>query len=363
MAIRAAINGFGRIGRQVYRAIRKHHRDRIRVVAVNDVGRPEMLTHLQLLKDDTSHGRFPVARNGPPAFAGDGADVQVLAQPDPRLLPWQDLRVDVVIEATGLLRDASQARGHLDGGASKVVIAAPARNEDLTVVLGVNEHGYDHGRHHVVSNASCTTNGLAPIAKVLCDRFGIEKAIGTTVQSHSGPQRLLDLEAAYPRDPRPAAIRIGPPRTGTARTLDLVLPQLKGRFSETAILVPSSQMSVIDLTAQLSRSVTVDEVNAAMKDHAEGAMRGILAYRDEPLLSGELKGNPHSAILSGIDTLVIGGDLVKVVAWYDNEWGYCVRVADLVAYVAGERRASGHEHDGSSPPDRGALDGGASALT
>jgi glyceraldehyde 3-phosphate dehydrogenase len=360
MPIRAAINGFGRIGRQVYRAIRKHYPNQIRVVAVNDVGHPEMMTHLHLLKYDINHGRFPGGVHKATAgFVADGADVQVLAQPDPRLLPWEALGVDVVIEATGLMCDASKARAHIDGGASKVIITAPAKNEDLTVVLGVNDHGYDPRRHHVLSNASCTTNGLAPVAKVLSDRFGIEKGILTTVHSHTNSQRLLDLEAANPRDTRTAAMSIVPSQTGAAKALDLVIPELKGKFTEMALRVPTSTVSVIDFTAQLSRSVTVEEVNAAMKDYADGPMRGILAYSDEPLVSSDLKGNPHSAIFSGIDTLVIGGDLVKVVAWYDNEGGYCVRVADLVAYVAGERRASQRDHHESLRAHGGAAREGA----
>jgi glyceraldehyde 3-phosphate dehydrogenase len=339
MAIRVGINGFGRIGRLVYRAIRAHHDGRIHVVAVNDVGDPAVMT--QLLKYDTNYGPFPgEVRKTAEGFLADREQVRILAEPDPARLPWRALEVDVVVESTGLFREASKTRAHLDAGARKIIVTAPAKHEDLTVVLGVNERAYDPAKHHIISNASCTTNGLAPVAKVLFDRFGIEKGILTTVHAYTNSQRLLDLEAADPRDARAAAMNIVPSETGAAKAVGLVIPELKGKFTGMAFRVPTATVSVIDFTAVLSHKVTVEAINAAVQEYAEGPMKGILAYSDEPLVSSDLRGNPHSSIFSALDTLVIGGDLAKVVAWYDNEWGYSVRVADLVAYVAGDRRAA-----------------------
>jgi glyceraldehyde 3-phosphate dehydrogenase len=333
MAIKVGINGFGRIGRQVYKAIRERYDRDIDVVAVNDIGRIEIMTHL--LKYDTNYGRFPgevVAREG--GFVAGGDVVRVLAERDPARLPWRDLGVEVVVESTGLFRKKDKAKLHLDAGAKKVIITAPAKQEDLTVVLGVNEKMYDPARHHILSNASCTTNGLAPVAKVLFDRFGIDKGILTTVHSYTNSQRLLDLEADDPRDARAAALNIVPSETGAARAVGLVIPELEGRFAGMAFRVPTATVSVVDFTAVLRRDTTKEEINAAMKEYAEGPMKGIMAYSEEPLVSSDLKGDPHSTIFSALDTLVIGGNLAKVVAWYDNEWGYSVRVADLVHYVA-----------------------------
>jgi glyceraldehyde 3-phosphate dehydrogenase len=234
----------------------------------------------------------------------------------------------------GILPRGNEARAHLEAGAKKVIITAPGKNEDITIVLGVNERSYDPARHHIISNASCTTNGLAPVAKVLFDRFGIEKGILTTVHSYTNSQRLLDLEAADPRDARAAGMNIVPSETGAAKAVGLVIPELQGKFTGMAFRVPTSTVSVIDFTAVLSRAATVEAINAAVKEYAEGPMKGILAYTEEPLVSSDLKGDPHSSIFSALDTLVIRGDLAKVVAWYDNEWGYSLRVADLVAYVA-----------------------------
>jgi glyceraldehyde 3-phosphate dehydrogenase len=332
MSIRVGINGFGRIGRQVYKAIRERYDKEIDVVAVNDIGRIKIMTHL--LKYDTNYGRFPgdvVAKED--GFVAAGDEVKVLAERDPARLPWGKLGVDVVIESTGLFRQRDKAKLHLDAGAKKVIITAPAKDEDLTIVLGVNDEMYEPAKHHIVSNASCTTNGLAPVAKVLFDQFGIEKGILTTIHSYTNSQRLLDLEAEDPRDARAAALNIVPSETGAAKAVGLVIPQLKGKFTGMAFRVPTSTVSAIDFTAVLSRSATVEEINAAVKEYAEGPMKGILAYSDEPLVSSDLKGDPHSSIFSAVDTLVIGGDLAKVVAWYDNEWGYSVRVADLAHYL------------------------------
>ena len=333
MAIKVGINGFGRIGRQVYRAFRQHHAKDVDVVAVNDIGKIETMVHL--LRYDSNYGRFPgavEARAG--GFVAGGDEVQVLAERDPSKLPWGKLGVDVVIESTGLFKDRAKAQLHRDAGAKKVIISAPAKDEDLTIVLGVNEKMYDPGKHHILSNASCTTNGLAPVAKVLFDRFGIEKGILTTVHAYTNTQRLLDLEAADPRDARAAALNIVPSETGAAKAVGLVIPELKGKFGGMAFRVPTPTVSVIDFTAVLTKNADKDSVNAAVKEYAEGPMKGILAYSEEPLVSTDLKGDPHSSIFSAMDTLVIGGNLAKVISWYDNEWGYSMRVADLVKYVA-----------------------------
>jgi glyceraldehyde 3-phosphate dehydrogenase len=335
MAVRVGINGFGRIGRQVYKAIRDHYDKEMDVVAVNDIGNLKTMAHL--LKYDTNYGRFPgevIPRED--GFVARGDEVKVLAERDPARLPWGKLGVDIVVESTGLFRSREKAKLHLDAGAKKVVISAPAKGEDLTIVLGVNEQVYDPARHHVLSNASCTTNGLAPVAKALFDRFGIEKGILTTVHAYTNTQRLLDLEAADPRDARAAALNIVPSETGAAKAVGLVIPELQGKFTGMAFRVPTPTVSVIDFTALLSRDTTREEINATVKEYAEGRMKGVLAYSEEPLVSSDLKGDPHSSIFSAMDTLVIGGNLAKVVSWYDNEWGYSVRVADLVHYVAGK---------------------------
>jgi glyceraldehyde 3-phosphate dehydrogenase len=332
MAVRIGINGFGRIGRLVYRAIRERYDKEIDVVAVNDIGRIKIMTHL--LKYDTSYGRFPgdvVARED--GFVANGDEVKILSERDPARLPWGKLGVDIVIESTGLFRKRDKAQLHLDAGAKKVIITAPGKDEDVTIVLGVNEKMYDPSRHHVISNASCTTNGLAPVAKVLFDRFGIEKGILTTVHAYTNSQRLLDLEAEDPRDARAAAMNIVPSETGAAKAVGLVIPELKGKFAGMAFRVPTPTVSIVDFTAVLSRDATVEGINASMKEYALGPMKGILAYSEEPLVSSDLKGDPHSSIFSALETLVIGGNLAKAVAWYDNEWGYSVRVADLVHYV------------------------------
>jgi len=297
------------------------------------------------LKYDSTYRRFPgnvIARED--GFTASGDEVKVLAERDPACLPWGKLGVDIVIESTGHFRSREKAQKHLDAGAKKVIITAPAKEEDLTIVLGVNEEMYDPARHHILSNASCTTNGLAPVAKVLFDRFGIEKGILTTVHSYTNSQRLLDLESEDPRDARAAAMNIVPSETGAAKAVGLVIPQLKGKFSGMAFRVPTPTVSVIDFTAVLSRDVTVAEINGAMKEHAEGKMKGILAYSEEPLVSSDLIGDAHSSTFSALDTLVIGGNLAKVISWYDNEWGYSMRVADLVAHVAMKATSGLDEH-------------------
>jgi glyceraldehyde 3-phosphate dehydrogenase (phosphorylating) len=333
MAIKVGINGFGRIGRQVYRAFRQNYANEVDVVAVNDIGKIETMVHL--LRYDSNYGRFPGAVEArSDGFVAGGDQVKVLAERDPSKLPWGKLGIDIVIESTGLFKDRAKAQLHRDAGAKKVIISAPAKEEDLTIVLGVNEKMYDPSKHHILSNASCTTNGLAPVAKVLFDRFGIEKGILTTVHAYTNTQRLLDLEAADPRDARAAALNIVPSETGAAKAVGLVIPELKGKFGGMAFRVPTPTVSVIDFTAVLTKNADKDSVNAAVKEYAEGPMKGILAYSEEPLVSTDLKGDPHSSIFSAMDTLVIGGNLAKVISWYDNEWGYSMRVADLVKYVA-----------------------------
>jgi glyceraldehyde 3-phosphate dehydrogenase len=261
--------------------------------------------------------------------------VKVFAEREPAQIKWGDVGADIVVESTGFFTDAKKAAGHLEGGAKKVIISAPATNEDLTIVLGVNQTMYDPGKHHVVSNASCTTNGLAPVAKVLNDTFGIQKGLLTTVHSYTNSQRLLDVATKDLRDARAAAMNIVPAATGAARAVGLVIPELQGRFSGIAFRVPTSTVSVVDFVADLDRPATVQEVNAAMKQAAEGPLEGILDYTEEPLVSSDLKGDTHSSIFSALDTIVVGGNMVKVISWYDNEWGYSCRVSDLANFMAG----------------------------
>jgi glyceraldehyde 3-phosphate dehydrogenase len=332
---RVAINGFGRIGRQCLKALFERHPD-IEVVAINDLADPEMNAHL--FKYDTNYGSYrgQVEAKGD-ALIIDGRRLTVVQAKDPATLPWKRLGADLVIESTGFFTDATKARAHIDAGAKYVIISAPAKNEDKTFVLGVNEHEFDPERHRVISNASCTTNGLAPVAKVLNDEFGVEKGFLTTVHAYTNSQRTLDTVAKDPRDARAAAENIVPSETGAAKAVALVIPQLKGKFTGMAFRVPTPAVSVVDFVATLRRTVTKDEVNAAFKRAAEGPLKGIMAYTEEPLVSSDLKGNEHSTIVSGIDTIVLD-DMVKVIAWYDNEWGYACRLADMAAYVASKIR-------------------------
>lgn len=344
-AVRVGINGFGRIGRQVLKALLERHPDEVQVVGINDLF--DTQTNAHLFKYDTNYGPYKgnvEARES--AFVIDGREIQVSAERDPGAVPWKKWGVDVVIESTGLFTDATKAKAHLDAGAKKVIISAPAKNEDITIVLGVNEEMYDDAQHTIISNASCTTNGLAPVAKVLFDRWGIAKGILTTVHAYTNSQRLLDLAAKDLRDARAAAMNIVPAETGAARAVGLVIPELQGRFGGMAFRVPTSTVSVIDFTALLERgNATKDEINAAMREYAGERMKGILAYTEEPLVSSDLKGNTHSSIFSALDTLVVGGNLVKVISWYDNEWGYACRLADLTAYVS-ERLGGGSKANG-----------------
>jgi len=332
MTTRVAINGFGRIGRQFLKAALERHPDEFEVVAVNDLVEPEM--NAFLFKHDTNYGTYPGEVSAEAdSLVIDGRRIRVLAERDPASLPWRELGVQVVVESTGLFTDATKARAHIDAGASHVIISAPAKNEDKTLVLGVNEGEFDPDAHRVISNASCTTNGLAPVAKVLNDEFGIERGFLTTVHSYTNSQKLLDVAAKDPRDARAAAENIVPSETGAARAVALVIPELQGRFTGMAFRVPTPTVSVVDFVATLKREVTKEEVNGAFKRAAEGSLEGIMAYTEEPLVSSDLKGNSNSTIVSGIDTIVLG-NMVKVISWYDNEWGYACRLADLAAFVA-----------------------------
>ena len=333
--VRLGINGFGRIGRQVTRIAAAD--PRVEVVAINDLVEPQM--NAFLFKHDTNYGTYPGdVTASDDAIIVDGHRIAVLAERDPASLPWARLGIDIVVECTGLFTDGTKARAHLDAGAKYVVISAPAKNEDKTIVLGVNEAEFDPEAHHVVSNASCTTNGLAPVAKILNDEFGIDRGFLTTVHSYTNSQRTLDLAAKDPRDARAAAENIVPSETGAAKAVAKVIPALEGRFTGMAFRVPTPTVSVVDFVATLDRDVTKDEVNAAFRRASEGPLSDIVAYTEEPLVSSDLKGDPHSTIVSGIDTIVLG-NMVKVIAWYDNEWGYACRLADLTAFIAARAAA------------------------
>jgi glyceraldehyde 3-phosphate dehydrogenase len=333
MATRIGINGFGRIGRLVFRTIKARAAGKVEVVAVNDLFDPA--TNAHLLKYDSTYGAFDgkvEVKDG--NLVVDGKTIKVTAEKDLNAIKWADLGVDIVIESTGLFTDATRSRGHItSGGANKVIISAPAKNEDITIVLGVNGDKYDPAKHHMISNASCTTNGLAPVAKVLNDRFGIDKGILTTVHAYTNSQKLQDLGAKDLRDARAAAQNIVPAETGAAKAVGLVIPELKGRFGGMAFRVPTTTVSVVDFTAVLNQEASKETIRAAMLEYANGSMKGILDVTDEPLVSSDLRGTTFSSVFSAMDTLVIG-NLVKVIAWYDNEWGYACRVADLAAMVA-----------------------------
>jgi len=331
MAIKVGINGFGRIGRNVFRATKRF--DDIEVVAVNDITDTATLAHL--LKYDSVIGSYggDVSADGE-YLVVDGQRVKVLAERDPGNLPWAELGVELVIESTGFFTDADKAKVHIEkGGAKKVIISAPAKNEDITVVMGVNEEAYDPAAHHVVSNASCTTNCLAPVAKVLHESFGITSALMTTVHSYTTDQKILDAPHEDLRRARAAAVNIIPTSTGAAKAVALVLPELKGKFHGMSLRVPTKDVSLIDLTAVLDRDVTVEEVNAAMKRASEDDLEGILGYTEEELVSTDFQGDARSSVVDAKSTMVIDGKHVKVLSWYDNEWGYSCRVVDLVRFM------------------------------
>jgi len=330
MAVKVGINGFGRIGRNVLRAALD--RPEIEIVAVNDLTDARTLAHL--LQYDSVHGicRWTVTA-GEDSFTVNDREIRVLAEKDPGKLPWRELGVEVVIESTGRFTDGKLAAAHLSGGAKKVLITAPAKNEDITIVMGVNEEKYDPAAHRIVSCASCTTNCLAPVAKVLHRRFGIVRGMMTTVHSYTNDQQILDLPHKDLRRARAAALSIIPTTTGAAKAVALVLPELKGKLNGMAMRVPTPNVSVVDLVAELARPTTREEVNTVLKEAAEGELKGILDYCEAPLVSRDFNGNPHSSIVDALSTMVIDGIMVKVIAWYDNEWGYSNRVVDTMIHL------------------------------
>jgi glyceraldehyde 3-phosphate dehydrogenase len=333
MAVKVGINGFGRIGRNVFRAALSN--PEVEVVAINDLTDVSMLAHL--LKYDTTHGVLEAdVKVGEGSILVNGKNIKVFAERDPGNLPWSSLGIEIVVESTGIFTAKEKAEVHITkGGAKKVIISAPASNEDITIVMGVNEEKYDAASHNVISNASCTTNCLAPFAKVLNDKFGIVKGMMTTVHSYTNDQSVLDLPHKDPRRARAAAENIIPSTTGAAKAVSLVLPELKGKLNGMAMRVPTPNVSVTDLVVVLDKNVTVDEVNAALKEAANsGALKNFLNYSEEPLVSSDYNGDPASSTIDALSTMVVGDNMVKVVSWYDNEWGYSNRVVDLAAYIA-----------------------------
>jgi glyceraldehyde 3-phosphate dehydrogenase len=333
LTTRIGINGFGRIGRQTLKAIIERHADTLEVVGINDLADDE--TNAHLFRYDSTYGRYPgEVSAGDNAIVVDGRQIRSYSEKDPAALPWGDLEVAIVVESTGVFTDATKARAHLDAGARKVIISAPAKNEDITVVLGVNEERYDPAEHHIVSNASCTTNGLALPAKVIFDAFGIERGLMTTIHSYTNDQNVLDVYHKDLRRARSAGQNIIPTTTGAARALALVIPELKGRFDGFSLRVPTPTVSVIDFVAITERPVSAESTNEALRGAAEGRLAGLLGYTEEELVSMDFKGDERSSIVDGASTMVTGDRLVKVIAWYDNEWGYSCRVADLAAFMA-----------------------------
>lgn len=332
MSIRVGINGFGRIGRKSLKAAIKNHPD-VEVVAINDLWDTDTLAHL--FKYDSVFGVFEGdVEAKEDSIIINGKEIKVFAEKDPADIPWKDLGVDIVIESTGLFRSREQAEKHIEAGAKKVIISAPAKKEDITIVMGVNEDKYDPDKHHIISNASCTTNCLAPIAKVLLDNFGIKKGLMNTIHSYTNDQRILDLPHKDLRRARAAALNIIPTTTGAAKAVALVIPELEGKLNGFALRVPTPTVSIVDLTCQLEKSATAEQINEAFQKATEGRMKGVLGYTEEPLVSMDLKGSDYSSIADGLSTMVIEDDFVKVVSWYDNEWGYSCRVIDLAKYIA-----------------------------
>jgi glyceraldehyde 3-phosphate dehydrogenase len=335
MATKIGINGFGRVGRLSLRAVNQYHKGKLEVAAINDL--TDTKTNAHLLKWDSTYGRYPgEVKATDDSIMVDGKKVKVLAERDPANIQWRDWGVDIVIESTGLFTDATKAAAHLKGGAKKVLISAPARNEDITIVLGVNEAQYKPDKHHIISNASCTTNCIAPVVKVLHQSFGVSKGLMTTIHAYTNDQRLLDMFHRDLRRARAAALNLVPTTTGAARAVTQVIPELKDRLHGLAFRVPVAIVSVVDFVADLEKEVTAEQVNQAFQAAATGDLNGILEYCQEELVSMDFKGNPASSIVDAPGTMVIAGNMVKVLAWYDNEWGYSCRLADLAAYVAGK---------------------------
>ncbi len=334
MKTKIGINGFGRIGRLTLRAMKKYHADDLEVVAVNDLA--DIATNAHLFKWDSNYGPYPgevTARDN--TIVVDGHEIKVISERDPAAIPWKMLGADIVIESTGAFTDATKAAAHLKGGAKKVIISAPAKNEDYTVVLGVNEKGYDPKKHHVISNASCTTNGIAPAVKVLHNSFGVAKGLMTTIHAYTNDQKILDI--VHPSDirrARAAALNMIPTTTGAAKLVGKLIAGLEGKVHGYSLRVPTPTVSVIDFVADLEKDVTVEQVNKAFQKAARGPLYGILDFCEEELVSTDFKGNPHSSIIDGPGTMVIGGNMVKILAWYDNEWGYSCRLGDLAVYLA-----------------------------
>jgi len=332
MATKVGINGFGRIGRQVLKAMQDFHPNELEVVVVNDL--TDTKTNAHLFRYDSNYGIYPgKVEATEDSIIIDGKKIKVIAERDPAKIPWKDFGVEIVVESTGLFTAGPKAAGHLEGGAKKVLITAPAKEEDLTVVLGVNEGDYDPAKHRIISNASCTTNCVAPVVKVLHDAFGVSKGLMSTIHAYTNDQVVLDTVHKDLRRARAAALNIIPTTTGAAKAVTQVIPALQGRIHGLAFRIPTSTVSVVDLVADLDKDVTVDDVNKALKNAAGGPLKGILEFCEEPLVSIDFKGNPASSIVDAMSTMVIGGNMVKVLSWYDNEWAYSCRVGDLAVYM------------------------------
>jgi glyceraldehyde 3-phosphate dehydrogenase len=333
MTTRIAISGFGRIGRLVLRSMLARHKNGLAVVAVNDMA--DLKTNAHLFRYDSNYGVYPgKVEIGEGVISIDGHNIAVLNEKDPFRLPWKRLGVDIVIESTGVFTDAAYVRAHLEAGAKKAIITAPATNEDITLVLGVNDSDYDPRKHHIVSNASCTTNCLAPVAKVVHDSFGIERGLMTTTHAYTNDQRILDLMHKDLRRARAAAMNIVPTSTGAAKAIGLVMPELKGKLHGLSLRVPTSTVSIVDLVVDLKKAANVEAINDSLKQAADGKMNGILAYCDEPLVSSDFRGNSASSIVDGLSTVVLEGKMAKILSWYDNEWGYSCRVGDVAELIA-----------------------------
>ncbi|MFA5367296.1 MAG: type I glyceraldehyde-3-phosphate dehydrogenase [Dehalococcoidia bacterium] len=335
MVTKIGINGFGRVGRQVLKAVIENHAGSLEVVALNDL--TDTKTNAHLFKYDSNYGIYKgTVEAKEDAIVVDGKAIKVISERDPSKIEWSKYGAEVVVESTGLFTDGPKAAAHLKGGAKKVIISAPAKEEDITIVLGVNEDKYDPGKHNIISNASCTTNCIAPVVKVLHETFGIDKGLMSTIHAYTNDQRILDQVHKDLRRARTAGMSIIPTTTGAAKAVTMVMPDLKGKIHGMAYRVPTTTVSVVDFVADLSKNAKAEDVNAALKKAAEGPLRNILVYCEEPLVSVDFKGNPASSIVDALSTMVIAENMVKVVAWYDNEWGYSCRVADLVKYIAGK---------------------------
>lgn len=333
MAVKVGINGFGRIGRNVFRATLNN--PEVDVVAVNDLTDAGTLSHL--LKYDTVHGQLEQqVENTDDTLVVGGKEIKVLAERNPADLPWGDLGVDIVVESTGRFTQRDDAAKHLEGGAKKVVVSAPAKQEDITIVMGVNEDKYDPSSHHVISNASCTTNCMAPLVKVLHESFGIQRGLMTTVHSYTNDQQILDLPHKDLRRARAAAQNIIPTSTGAAKVVGKVLPELEGKLNGFAMRVPTPNVSIVDFVADLEKDVTIEDVNGVLREAAEGKLKGIMGYSEEPLVSSDYNGDPHSSAVDALSTMIMDGNMAKTVSWYDNEWGYSNRVVDLAVYIANQ---------------------------